>query len=63
MPGVEGVRAYSMSNLPNEAGEWRFVVRRVPGGRGSTALFDTVAVGDTIMLDAPYGHGFFREAV
>lgn len=63
VPGVEGVRAYSMSNLPNEAGEWRFVVRRVPGGRGSTALFDTVAVGDVIPLDAPYGHGFFRETV
>ncbi|NLH83731.1 MAG: 2Fe-2S iron-sulfur cluster binding domain-containing protein [Phyllobacteriaceae bacterium] len=62
-PGVEGVRAYSMSNLPNEAGEWRFVVRRVPGGRGSNALFDAVAIGDEIPLDAPYGHGYFRAAV
>jgi toluene monooxygenase electron transfer component len=62
-PGVAGVRAYSMSNLPNEAGEWRFVVRRVPGGRGSNALFDEVAVGDVVPLDAPYGHGYFREEV
>lgn len=62
-PGVEGVRAYSMSNLPNPNGEWRFVVRRVPGGRGSNALFDAVAIGDTIALDAPYGHGYFRREV
>lgn len=62
-PGVEGVRAYSMSNLPNETGEWRFVVRRVPGGRGSNALFDEVAIGDTVPLDMPYGHGYFRADV
>lgn len=62
-PSVAGVRAYSMSNLPNGAGEWRFVVRRVPGGRGSNALFDDVAIGDEIPLDAPYGHAHFREEV
>jgi len=61
-PSVAGVRAYSMSNLPNGTGEWRFVVRRVPGGRGSNALFDDVAIGDAIALDAPYGHAHFREA-
>ena len=59
-PGVEGVRAYSMSNLPNDDREWRFVVRRVPGGRGSAAMFDDVAVGDALPLDGPHGHAHFR---
>ena len=62
-PGVEGVRAYSMSNGPNPDGEWRFVVRRVPGGRGSNAMFDDVRVGDVVALDGPYGHAHFRAEV
>jgi toluene monooxygenase electron transfer component len=60
-PGVEGPRAYSMSNLPNPEGEWRFVVRRVPGGRGSNAMFDALAPGDKLTLDAPYGAAYLRE--
>ncbi len=60
-PGVDGVRAYSMSNVANGDNEWRFVVRRVPGGRGSAAMFDAVAIGEKVMLDAPYGHAFLRE--
>jgi toluene monooxygenase electron transfer component len=60
-PGVEGPRAYSMSNLPNAEGEWRFVVRRVPGGKGSNAMFDRLAPGDTLTLDAPYGAAYLRE--
>ncbi|MCE1236308.1 MAG: FAD-binding oxidoreductase [Hyphomicrobiales bacterium] len=60
-PGVEGVRAYSMSNLANDAGEWRFVVRRTPQGRGSAAMFEDVRIGDTLAIDGPYGHAHFRE--
>ena len=59
-PGVTGPRAYSMSNLPNDSGEWRFVIRRTAAGVGSNAMFDALAVGGTITLDAPYGHAFFR---
>lgn len=59
-PGVAGVRAYSMSNLPNETHEWRFVIRRVPGGRGSNTMFDTVQEGDRVPLDGPYGHAHYR---
>jgi len=62
-PGVAGVRAYSMSNLPNGTGDWRFVVRRVPGGRGSNAMFDALAVGDVVGLDGPYGHAHYRPEV
>ena len=59
-PGTDGARAYSMSNLPNWEGEWRFVIRRVPGGRGSNAMFDALAIGDTLDIDGPYGHAHFR---
>lgn len=59
-PGVEGPRAYSMSNLPNADGDWRFVIRKVADGGGSAAMFDTLREGDVVMLDAPYGGAFFR---
>ncbi len=60
-PGVEGARAYSMSNLPNGEGEWRFVVRRTPGGRGSNAMFDALRVGEALAIDAPYGRAHWRS--
>lgn len=64
-PGVQGARAYSFSDAPGEpadAGIWRFMIRRVPGGRGSNALFDQVSPGDVIDLDGPYGHAWLRSA-
>lgn len=60
-PGAEGARAYSMSNLPNEQGEWRFVIRRVPDGKGSNAMFDALREGDALTIDAPYGGAYFRD--
>ncbi|MET4579046.1 2Fe-2S iron-sulfur cluster-binding protein [Ottowia thiooxydans] len=61
LPGVRGTRAYSMSNLPNDEGEWHFQVRRVHGGSASNALFDQLRVGDQITLDGPFGMAFLRE--
>ncbi|WP_028210929.1 2Fe-2S iron-sulfur cluster-binding protein [Paraburkholderia mimosarum] len=58
---AEGARAYSMSNLPNGEGLWQFIIRRVPGGAGSNALFDSLLVGDQIVMDGPYGHGYLRD--
>lgn len=60
LPGVVGSRAYSMSNLPNEDGLWSFVIKRVPNGRGTAVLFDSLAEGDRIMLDGPFGMAFLR---
>lgn len=62
LPGVAGVRAYSMSNIANADGVWEFIVRRTPDGAGSGALFDRVAIGDTVTLDGPYGHAYLRDA-
>ncbi|WP_321390627.1 2Fe-2S iron-sulfur cluster-binding protein [Emcibacter sp.] len=60
LPGVEGLRAYSMSNLPNDEGLWNFVIKRVPGGKGTAFLFDTLKAGDEISLDGPYGNSYLR---
>ena len=59
-PGVVGARAYSMANLPNAEGRWHFIVRRVPGGAGSQALFASLHPGASVLLDGPYGHGHLR---
>lgn len=58
LPGIAGVRAYSMANQPNNAGDWRFIIR--PVGAGSRSLTATLGLGDTIGLDGPYGHAWFR---
>ena len=60
MHGISGSRAYSMSNLPNQDGEWHFIIRKVPDGAGTRHLFDAEA-GDLVSLDAPYGHAVLRD--
>lgn len=61
LPGVDGPRAYSMCNQGNGEGEWRFLVKSVPGGIGTKYLFEELKPGQSIMLDAPYGLAYFRE--
>jgi toluene monooxygenase electron transfer component len=61
LDGVDAPRGYSMSNLPNAQGQWDFQIRRVPGGQATAVLFDTLAVGDAIELDGPYGLAGLRE--
>ena len=63
LPGITGDRAYSMSNIPNEAGYWQFIVKRMPGGQASNWLFDELREGDVIELDAPYGLAYLRPEV
>lgn len=59
-PGVTGARAYSMANLANPDGLWRFIIRRVAGGRGSNALADLAPSATPLWFDGPYGHAFLR---
>lgn len=61
LPGVEGPRSYSMSNLPNDDGLWNFVIKRVPGGKGTGLLFDQLQPGDEIAIDGPYGNSYLRS--
>lgn len=60
LPGVEGLRAYSMSNLANDEGLWNFVIKRVPDGKGTSALFDSLEPGSEVGLDGPYGNSYLR---
>lgn len=61
-PGVAGARAYSMSHLDQGNGEWRFIVRRTPSGRGSTVMCTELPVGATLDIDGPYGHAWLRPS-
>ena len=56
----EGLRAYSMCNIANEAGEWHFQIKRVPTGAVSTALFAHLPIGARIEIDGPYGMAYLR---
>ena len=60
LPGVVGDRAYSMCNLPNEEGIWRFVLKRLVDGSGSTALFDRMGLGSELTLDGAFGLSYLR---
>ena len=63
LPGVEGPRAYSMSNVADgagDAGPCDFQVRRVSGGVGSAALF-ALQPGARIDIDGPYGMAWLRR--
>ena len=59
-PGI-GPRAYSMANLPNSAGEWRFVIKQVPNGKGTATLF-AATEGARFEIDGPYGLAYLRPA-
>jgi len=50
----ETTRAYSLANSPTEH-ELEFCIRRVPGGRLTSELFDTAAEGDEVVVRGPYG--------
>ncbi|MFJ8912704.1 2Fe-2S iron-sulfur cluster-binding protein [Amycolatopsis sp. NPDC102389] len=60
LPDGDVERAYSMSNLSNCAREWRFVVKRTPGGKATSFLFDRLRPGDSVVLDGPFGHAYLR---
>jgi toluene monooxygenase electron transfer component len=59
VPGVDGPRAYSMSNLASD-GHWRFMVKKVSGGAATGWLFDAEP-GAELKLDGPFGTGYLRE--
>ena len=60
LPEVAGPRAYSMSNLANDECLWQFVIKRVPGGKGTAVLFDSLRPGDQVSMDGPYGNSYLR---
>jgi len=59
LPGIAAPRTYSMSNVDEGDGRWQFVVKRMPGGAGTAAMFD-LAVGSALDMDGPYGLAYLR---
>lgn len=62
-PGIVGSRGYSMCNLPNDQGEWHFIIKKMPGGSATTKLFEDYKVGDEIVIDGPYGLAYLRPEI
>jgi toluene monooxygenase electron transfer component len=60
LPGVDGPRAYSMSDIAQGRPGWEFQIKRTPGGAATGALFDRLACGDRIVIDGPYGMAYLR---
>ena len=57
--GPELARPYSMAGLSRDA-ELEFHVRRVPGGRVTTHIFEQLRVGDTVRVSGPLGTAYLR---
>ena len=62
LPGIDGLRAYSMSSVPADGACFSLQVRRTPEGKGSAALFGLPA-GTTVEVDGPYGMAWLRTDV
>ena len=60
--GVASARAYSMSNLANERGEWQFHIRLVAAGQATDRLFNHLQKGECVEIDGPYGLAYLRRA-
>lgn len=60
LPGVSSPRAYSMSNVANEGGYWKFMVRRLSRGIASNVLF-ALEKGAKVEVDGPFGLAYLRE--
>lgn len=61
VPGVEGERAFSIANGPEED-LVELHIRRVPEGRATGWLHDTLQVGQTLHFTAPSGRFFVRKS-
>lgn len=54
-------RDYSMANTPDEA-ELEFHIRRVTGGGASAYVATSLALGETVHLEGPFGTSYLRDA-
>lgn len=62
IPAIDGTRAFSIANPPQEGGHVDLQIRRVPGGLGTGWLHDNVRAGDLMRLSGPYGRFFVRKS-
>lgn len=62
IPGVEGSRAFSIANSPEDDQTVELHVRLVPDGKGTTYLHEKLSQGDKLQLSGPYGQFFVRKS-
>ncbi|MBJ9986061.1 2Fe-2S iron-sulfur cluster binding domain-containing protein [Acinetobacter sp. S40] len=62
LPHIEGTRAFSIANSPNEAGIIELHIRHVQDGVATTYVHEQLAVGDELQLSGPYGQFFVRKS-
>jgi Na+-transporting NADH:ubiquinone oxidoreductase subunit F len=55
-------RAYSMATLPSNNTHIELQIRLVPNGICTTYVHEHLKVGETIMVNGPYGEFFLRES-
>lgn len=64
-PGIEGSRAFSIANAPQEVESTGLIelnIRIVPGGAMTTWFHEKAKVGDTLELTGPHGRFFVRRS-
>jgi phenol hydroxylase P5 protein len=60
IPGETQPRAFSLASPPMDRQQIELNVRRVPKGRGTTYLHETLKVGDEVRFSGPLGRFFVR---
>ena len=54
-------RNFSMANPPHESDSAELHIRHVPGGRFSEEVLTSLATGDKLEVEVPFGEFFLRE--
>jgi NAD(P)H-flavin reductase/quinol-cytochrome oxidoreductase complex cytochrome b subunit len=54
-------RSFSFATAPHQGRRIELQIRRIPGGRFTTQVFETMKVGDRVRFEAPLGSFFLRE--
>lgn len=62
VPGVAPARAFSLANRPGDP-EIELHIRRVPGGKATGWLHDTLKLGDRLTFSGPYGRFYVRKSI
>ncbi|WP_232661815.1 NADH:ubiquinone reductase (Na(+)-transporting) subunit F [Pseudonocardia sp. TRM90224] len=62
VPGTDESRSFSMANTPGREGRFEFVIKVYPNGLFSEFLANTLAVGDRLDVEGPFGTFTLRES-
>jgi len=55
-------RSFSFASAPGDGRTIGLQIRRIPGGRYTTHVFESMKVGDTVDFEGPLGSFFLRES-